>query len=77
MISEVRPKEPTQREIILRHLQDKGMLDRITAFNYYGIFESPARVSELRKEGYDIETIHKTVKTRSGRKVTVAEWRLK
>lgn len=69
--------ELSQKEIILRHLQENGMLDRITAFNYYGIFESPARISELRGEGYDIETTHKTVKTRSGRKVSVAEWRLK
>lgn len=64
----------TQKEMIREHLEQGFLLDRILAFDMFGIFESPARISELRKEGMKIKTEHKTVTTRFGKKVQVAVW---
>lgn len=67
----------SQKQLILEHLQSGRTLDRLQALELYGVFESPARISELRKDGYDIETTYKKVKTRYCKNVSVAVWRLK
>jgi len=47
----------TQRQMVLKHLQEFGSLDPFTAFKEYGIFTNlRTRVCELRKQGYKIKT---------------------
>jgi len=64
----------TQREMILEHLKSGQPLDRMQALNLYGCIESPAVISGLRKEGYQIKTGKKEVQTRFAGMIPVAVW---
>jgi len=66
----------SQKQRILRYLQDGHTLSRLISWEALGVLECPARVCELRREGYPIETKRKTVLNRYHEKVSVAEWRL-
>ena len=46
--------KPTQRDIILWHLQNIGTLTRAQAMSLYGIIELPARIVELKRLGHNI-----------------------
>lgn len=46
----------TQRENILRHLEERGRITPLDALNLYGCFRLAPRIHELRAEGHDIET---------------------
>ena len=39
-----------------------------------GVIETPARIHELRSEGYDIQSTRKQVLNRYGETVNIAEW---
>ena len=66
-----------QRTQILRFLESGKKLTRQRAINELGIFEAPARISELRNDfQIPIETTMIRVTNRYGRGVSVAEWTL-
>lgn len=46
----------TQCERILRHINDYGGITSLEAVNEYGILRLAARISDLRKLGYPIES---------------------
>ena len=73
MVTEARLK---QKDIILEWLESGNSLTRLTAWEELGILEAPARISELRKEGHEIETDKVQVSNRHGHTVTVARWKL-
>ena len=64
----------SQRDRVLQYLQNGGVLTRLNSFDQLGIIEAPARITELRQEGYDIRTKRVTVKNRYGEKVSIAQW---
>lgn len=66
----------TQQERILEYLKEGKTLTRLNAWDNLGILEAPARISELRNKGHNIQTGFKTVLNRYGEKVKIAEWRL-
>ena len=51
----------TQNEVILDHLKNHGGLTSLEAIRLYSITRLAARISDLRKKGYNIlsETIRK------------------
>ena len=51
----------TQNEVILNHLKNYGGLTSLEAIRLYSITRLAARISDLRKKGYNIlsETIRK------------------
>lgn len=51
-----------QKEIVLRHLKEHGSITSWEAVMEYGILRLPARISDLRNDGYDIETHNETKK---------------
>ena len=51
-------------------------ISRLEGWDKLGIIELPARVTELKQEGYDIQTTMKTVTNRYGEKVRVAVWHM-
>jgi len=63
----------TQNETILKHLENEKGITPIDALTKYGCFRLSARVNELRKQGYYIETIYRTDPET---KKTYAEYRL-
>ena len=50
----------SQCDRILRHLRDYGSITAIEAISEYGILRLAARISDLRRRGYNItgETVH-------------------
>ena len=64
----------TQRDRLRQFFDEGNTLDRLDAWGVLGILEAPARISELRSEGYPIETKMVTVMNRYGEKVRVARW---
>ena len=64
----------TQKTRILKHLQRYQKIDPLKAWNYYGVYRLASRISELRADGYHIETTDKVVKNKYGEKCRVAEY---
>lgn len=46
----------TQCQMILNHMQTKGAITPIDALTLYGCMRLAARIADLRREGYEIET---------------------
>ena len=64
----------SQRERILAYLQAGHTLTRLESWNELGVLEAPARISELRMAGHQINTTMITITNRYGEKVRVAKW---
>ena len=64
----------TQKQRILDYLQAGNILTRLDSWETLGVIEAPARISELRSDGYPIETEMYFVTNRYGEKVKVARW---
>lgn len=63
----------TQKEMIRKHLLQFGSITPEQARTEYACARLSARISELREDGYIIETVEKTITNRFGKKVTFAE----
>jgi NaMN:DMB phosphoribosyltransferase len=46
----------TQKKKVLRHLELYGSIDPVQALSEYGVFRLAARIDELRRDAYEIET---------------------
>lgn len=66
----------TQKERLLDYLKTGADISRLEGWDRLGIIELPARVSELRQEGHEIQTVMEEVTNRYGEKVRVARWNL-
>ena len=64
----------TQRERVLKHLQSKGEISDLQAYQEYGIRRLGARIWELRNAGYSIRTEYVTKPNRYGVKTTFASY---
>lgn len=68
----------TQKQYILEHLKEHGSITSQEAFKLYGATRLSGVIWRLKhKDGYDIESIDKVVKTRYGRNVSVSEYVLR
>lgn len=65
----------TQAHRIIRHLARGGTLTRLDAWDKLGILEAPARISELRAQGWQIRTEKVQIRNRYGEAATIARWR--
>ena len=50
--------KPLGRKII-SHLRNRGSISQLEAFSTYGTFRLSAQIHDLRKAGYNIETVMK------------------
>lgn len=66
----------TQNELILTWLK-KAPIGPMEALNELGVYRLASRINELRKEGYEIETMRHTIVNRYGDEVSVARYVLK
>ena len=66
----------TQKELVLRHLQDFGSITSMEAFSDYGITRLSDVVFRLRNEGFKIKTNDETRKNRYGTPTTYARYTL-
>lgn len=52
-------KKPTQKEQVLRHLQECGSITTLQAFKRYHITRLSEYIRELRADGYLIKTTYR------------------
>ncbi len=69
-------KNNTQLNRILAHLLEHETITPLEALSEYGCYRLGARISDLRKQGYDIETKITSGKNRFGDSVNFATYRL-
>lgn len=65
-----------QKDRVLSWLREGRPLTRLVAWDTLGVLEAPARVLELRREGWPISTEMVNVRNRFGETVRIAQWRL-
>lgn len=66
----------TQTEKILNHMKCFGTITSLEALSEYGIMRLASRISDLKKEGYDIERRFVKAKNRFGEPVSFVEYSL-
>jgi hypothetical protein len=66
----------TQKQKILRHLQEIGAITPVQAFFDYSIMRLATRIFELKEDGYDIETIMLKSENKFGEPVRYAQYKL-
>lgn len=59
-------KAKTQKQAILAHLKQYGQIDMLTAWREYGCAALRSRISDLRKEGIEIESRMTAFKSKFG-----------
>ena len=66
----------SQKSDILAALQNGDKLSRLDCLNRFGCIEAGARITELRHDGYPIETETISWETEQGEKKSRALWSL-
>lgn len=69
-------KTLTQKERIIRHLNDKGSITALEAMKEYGIMRLTSRVCELKNEGYRIRSEFISSKNRYNEPVSFSKYSL-
>ena len=64
----------TQNEKVLNHLQNRGSITSMEAYDSYGITRLSARIKNLRDEGHNIASCWETAKNRDGVKVSYTRY---
>ncbi len=64
----------TQNDMILRHLRAFGSISPKEALELYGCMRLGARIFELKRQGFAIQTGKETARNRFGEKVTYARY---
>ena len=67
----------TQEDMVLEYMQShKQGITSKQCFELFGILQTPKRIFNLRKRGYDIKATPKTGKNRFGKKVSFVVYTL-
>ena len=69
-------KTLTQKDRILRHLNDKGSITALEAMKEYGIMRLTSRVCELKDQGYEIRSEFISSKNRYNEPVSFSKYTL-
>jgi hypothetical protein len=69
-------KTLTQKDRIIRHLNDKGSITALEAMKEYGIMRLTSRISELKDEGYNIRSEFVSAKNRYKEPVSFSKYSL-
>ncbi len=64
----------TQHQQVLSYIEDHGSITPQDAFRAYGITRLSARVFELRKKGFPIETAREHGRTSTGHRTVYARY---
>jgi len=69
-------KTLTQKDRIIRHLNDKGSITALEAMKEYGIMRLTSRICELKDEGYNIRSEFVSSKNRYNEPVCFSKYSL-
>ena len=58
--------KPTQNQRILEYIDEFGSITQLEALKDLGVMRLASRISDLRKQGYDIQSEVEAVKNRYG-----------
>lgn len=67
----------TQCEKILRHMQDYGSITQAEAIAEYGCYRLAARIADLKKAGYPVDSRKEHGVNRYGEKTSFSRYSLK
>lgn len=59
-----------QKELVIQYMNDFGSITTLEAFQDLGVTRLPARIADLRSDGYVIASKKVTKKNRYGKKVS-------
>ena len=65
---------PTQAQMVLDYIREFGSITQFEAIRDLGVMRLASRVSELKKNGYAIESKPETVLNRWGQKCSIARY---
>lgn len=66
----------TQKEMILQYMKDNGSITPVDALREFGCMRLAPRISDLKDDGIEIETVPEFSKNRYGVKVRYARYYL-
>lgn len=66
----------TQKEMVLQYIRESGSITRLNAAYDLGIFELSARICELKRSGYQFNTVTETARNRYGKKFSYTRYSL-
>lgn len=66
--------KPTQAQRVLDYIEEHGSITQFEAMNDLGIMRLASRISELKKNGYNIVSRMITVKNRFGENCSVKQY---
>lgn len=66
----------TQNDMIRNHLKQFGSITPIEALQEYGIMRLASRISDLKKDGFQIASETVKAKNRFGKNVTFSKYRI-
>ena len=69
-------RKPTQRDKVLKYIQDFGYITSWQAYSDLGISQLGARIFELKERGYSFKTTRVYTQNRYGEKTHYDEYRL-
>lgn len=69
-------EKSTQKTKVLQYMITFGSITQLEAFRDLAVFRLASRISDLRKDGYDIQSEFETVKNRFGENVSYKRYRL-
>lgn len=67
-------KRPTQCERVKKYIDDFGSITTLEAVNDLGVLRLASRISEMRKNGYDIKDEQVAVKNRYAEKCYIKRY---
>lgn len=76
-INQAEKKHMTQRDRVLKYIQDFGYITSWDAYMNLGVTQLATRIFELKEEGYEFDKEWVTTKNRYGVKVGYAKYFLK
>lgn len=65
---------PTQNERILDYIAQNGSITQLEALNELGVMRLASRISDLKRQGYNIISKTESVKNRYGEKCSIKRY---
>lgn len=66
----------SHKKMILQYMREHGSITAMDAVRDFGCMRLAARISDLRWDGHDIETVYESGKNRNGETVRYARYYL-
>ncbi|MDD6145901.1 MAG: helix-turn-helix domain-containing protein [Oscillospiraceae bacterium] len=69
--------KPTQNQRILGYIAEFGGITQLEALRDLGVMRLASRISDLKKQGYEVTSTTETIKNRYGEKCRIKRYSIK